>query len=594
MEGTFRSLKMSKEVIEFNKKFSIHKVMTMCGGIPNTNLQPLFYGNDILYPEYAFMSTDSFYRPAFINLENGSLTIVSPFRVTLRTPSSFDVYKHFGCNNDQNLAMNWHDDFRFKESHPVPLIDINQIIDNNQSNLKELPLLSCIVPSSSFAANFAKHLSDISNIPPGTSLMSLIASFSALTGKRYNCAFEDGETVSISEYVFAQHPSGTNKSRLQNLTISPMKKMIRKRCQTLEAIIEVIEARLDEIRLDVTKKNELGHLNRKLKKLNKQLNFVSNLNPISNATPEALEEVLKHTNGTFTAISSEQALVNSLLFSSGKKSNTDLLLIAREGGDIRSNRVGRIGYSGHCSATIFCFAQENIIPKMIEASDVSGLFERFLIIAEPDRVGQRNHLQAVQPDKNMLELYERKCSFFEKVLDDGFDKDKLITLQISNSDWLNVHHLENEFEAQLNTGGKYSHPIMRRFISKTRLHVMSLACNLFLLNDEAPDQSCYVPSQYVLSAIYMMRHLIDGLHTYCLGFGIISNDEQIKFVFDLLVKHKDGLTLHEIKKKCDGVRPFKDLPSPRRTIQDVVYYLANNKILLTNSDNVFIKNPIVH
>ena len=67
---------------------------------------------------------------------------------------------------------------------------------------------------------------------------------------------------------------------------------------------------------------------------------------------------------------------------------------------------------------------------MIEASDVSGLFERFKIAAEPDRIGDCDYLEAVQPDKNLLERYEQQCTFFGKVLNDGFAPDNLKTLQI--------------------------------------------------------------------------------------------------------------------------------------------------------------------
>lgn len=587
---------MNKEIAEFNKTHPDYgEVMTKCGGIPNTNSLPIFYGRSLVYQEYHFQCADGTFRSTYANRQDSNFIIHSPFNNrTLTNPTTGDIYIHFGCNDDPNLAMDWKNDPRFKPRYPLPMININHFTDNNQTDLKELSLLKSIVPPNSFAVDFCNNLSEVTNIPSSTVFLVTLASFSAMTGMAYNCAYEDGiDTVSISEYVLAQHPSGTNKSRLQNLTLVPMKKMIRDRIRQADKYIEILEYKAEELSLDSPKKNELIKINRKLKKMRKHLNFLSNLYPISNATPEALEEVLKHTNGVFTAISSEQALINSLLFSSGKRTNTDLLLPAREGGEIRSNRVGRVGYSGYCSGAICCFAQENVIPRVIEASDVSGLLERFLLMAEPDRIGRRNYLEPVQPNKNLLEIYEQKCAFFEKVLENGFNPDNLITLHIKPSDWFYIHHLENELEAQLIAGGQYSHPIMRRFINKIRLHIMSLACNLFLLDREAPDESCEIPSEYVHSAIYMMRQLIDGLYTYCLSKGIISNDEQIKFVFDLLVKHKDGLTMHEIKKKCEGVRPFKDLPAPRKTVQEVVHYLNYNFVLLCN-DNLYVKNPNIH
>ena len=403
-----------------------------------------------------------------------------------------------------------------------------------------------------------------------------------MTSMRYKCIYNEDDdaenkTVFISESVVALQPDCTNEHCLQDFTLAPMKKPICEHIDRIKEDIEMLQQDKAES-LESSNKRALKEVNLELKKMYKHLNFVCNLDPITDdATPQALEDVLKHTKGVITAISTNPALINSLFFSSGKQSTTDLLLAGREG---RSNRYN--------AATICCFAHKNAMPKAIEAADASGGLGLFKVIAEPNRVEMRNDSEDVQLDQNLLQIYKQKCLFFENVLFDGFDPDKLVTLHIGHCDWLNICHFENEFESQLKDGGKYADPIMRRYEGKISTHVVSLACNLFLL-EEGPSGICYIDSEYVLIAIQMMKQLMDGLYTYCVGRRI----EMIKFIFDLVVQHKDGLKMREIKKQCEGVHPFKDLPTDSKRIQEVVRFLASNNVLLRSRYGSYIKNPLV-
>lgn len=136
----------------------------------------------------------------------------------------------------------------------------------------------------------------------------------------------------------------------------------------------------------------------------------------------------------------------------------------------------------------------------------------------------------------------------------------------------------------------------RRFIGKARMHIMGLASNLYLLNEnpnEIPNRYCeqYIPSEFISSAIYMMQKFVESTYRYCIQNGIINDTNQIKVVYDLFAK-QGMLSMHEIKTKCEKVKPFKDLPSAREIIEGIVHYLANNNILLLldGSSDEYIKN----
>jgi hypothetical protein len=575
----FEVFKMTKED-SLNSKYPFPEDMLInIGAIPNNKEFPRIRSNQrFVLPEFSYQCSDEIYRPVYFTDENGYEEIIIPHKNEVLTrPKSSDIYTSIIGDGDPNAINDW-------ENNPIlnqdPKINIAQFPENDEPHLKELSLLSCI-EQDSFTAKLTQNLSDVCNIPSSTALLVTEACFASMTSMVYEChdyhddEDEDNKAVCISECVLAEQSDCKNNSTLQNVTVDLMKKIVRKNID-----LKYKEKRKDEAEsLTSSTRSELEEANLNLK-FNEHVNSLFYLKPITNdATPQEFKRVLKHTKGVVTVISTKPALINTLFFSSGKYS----LLAEREG---RSN-----GYNGHCSATICCFAQKNVMQKAIEAADASGVLEQFKVIAEPNRVGMRNGSEDVQLDKNLLKIYKQKCSFFKKVFINGFDPDNRITLYIEHWDSLNIRHFENEFESQLKDGGKYANPIMRKYEGKIKTHVLSLACNLFLLEEEAPDKSCYVPSKYVLSAIQMMKQLTDGLHTYCVGRSIISNNEQIKFIFDLVVKHSNGLKMREIKQQCEGVHPFKDLPSDSKRIQEVVRFLASNNVLLRSCYGSYIKNP---
>jgi hypothetical protein len=585
-----------KKVNDFNKRFDFDFVLLLTA--VRNSAQTIFYNNAYLYLGYLIQMGGAWYPIRVEFRPDGGVQIVSPKGILLNSP--FECYLHFVCNDNYDLALDWKNNSRlFNVQKRAPLIDIDNMIDSSNKRLKQSNLLSCIVSQQSRSKRIATHLAKVCQLPIDSVLLLLLGIFSAMAGKRYRCVYEDGRKTAIGLYVAVEQPSGTSKTRLQSILLDPMLKMIREKMKVLSSMISEAEDELTDL-LEISDKFDPSAklLRRKIRALKKELESVENLLPITNATPESLEVTLNRTNGAFSAISSEKGLINSMLgFSYGRKGqNHDVLLNGREGGEIKSNRVGREGYSGPVYATVVCFAQEGTVLKIIEASEVTGLSERFVVKVDPDLIGSRDYVNAEKPDFTLLKEYETQCVFFGDVLDKGFDPDKLIDLHIQDQDWLMIHHTENEFEHKLIAGQIYSSPTMRRFVSKSRLQIMGLASNLYLLDSDPSELPTdnkgdnLIPSIYVMSAIYLMKNLIEDTHVFCVNNGLINNSDQLKVVYDLFSKH-GALTMHEIKKKCEGVKPFRDLDAPRKTIEGIVNYFEHNHVLIRTDDDALIKNP---
>ncbi len=113
---------------------------------------------------------------------------------------------------------------------------------------------------------------------------------------------------------------------------------------------------------------------------------------VTNSTPEGLEKSLYFSKGFFSAISSEKGLFNSLFGKSygNGENNNDIVLNGFNGDYVATSRATREGYVGHVSGGIVCFAQAGSVETVLEASNGSGLSERFFMIVEPHNLGIRD------------------------------------------------------------------------------------------------------------------------------------------------------------------------------------------------------------
>jgi hypothetical protein len=590
---------MNPKVPKFNKMFLLSFILHLIGAVPNTAYPPFRYRNDLLYPEYNIQFPDGSWHRVLVQIRlDGGLMITNPYGRILS--NTFECYRHFCCGDNYELALDWENNpLLFNVQKIPPRINIDKIIDGSGNFPRYIDLLYFVNSPKSRVKSIAQHLSKVCNLPLNTVFLLLLGCFSAMTSKRFNCAYQDGKKVSIGLFIVAEQSSGMSKSRFLEICTDPMVKKISGKVKTLRSMIDDANEDLLDF-LEIGKKDDVyaQSLRRKIRALDKELLETQSLMPLTDPTPESLDDLLNITHGTFSAISSEQGLPNSLFgLSNGKKvHNFDILLNARDGGNVNSSRVGRKGYCGPVSGVIISYPQEGAVLKIISASLERGAFERCLSIAEPDMAGTRDHKNTPQPNLEFTEDYENQCQFFDEVLNKQFDHDRLITLKISEYDWDSIYHFQNLLEGKLGIGGEYSHPIMKRFISKSRLHIIGISSNLCLFDmnpDEMPSdcsEEFYIPSMYIRMAISMMGNIIEYLYCFCLCNGIINNNEQLKVVYDLFSKH-GALSLHEIKKKCDGIKPFKDLPNSRTAVENVVRYLAQNYVLLPTDDNIYTKNP---
>jgi len=385
------------------------------------------------------------------------------------------------------------------------------------------------------------------HIPVNTVLLLGLSIFSSVACRAYVVDYQRYDSLPIGLYTIAEHPSGTGKSRCLKIFQKPFFELNSAICTAHTDKLHRLQKRVESGQATDFEKNELADL---------EMQHIPQLFT-TNATPEGLEKSLPDNSGIFAAVSSEQGLFNSLFgkaYANGV-SNNDVILNAFDGGHISVNRVTRNGYHGNVVGSVVCFAQDGSIDTIIDASNGTGLSERFQMINEPSLLGTRKHTVSVAMDADLLQKYAESCQFSESILNKPLAFKELAHLTISEQGFMAIHQYFDKIEPHLANGGKYSYTTLRGAAGKIDMQIMKLAANLHLL-----DGGQYTPQiadKHVHAAIGIANELLENQMKILQDKGIIG----------LKAEYESILTMFEVKtvrsereiimnKKC--VKPFKD------------------------------------
>lgn len=533
--------------------------------------------------------------------------------------SAYDCYRHFNCDQNENTALNWKNDSSLCQQSPqlntsgflpppiyspqyIPTFDLyqyfNQKIINHSLNLKSL------MPGY-LIQRMANYFSKKYNMPESTLILVGLGVFSGLTCRKWNCAYQDGETAPICLYVVAEQDASNGKSSVLNAFQKPFITMLEKEIEKIEDIIltkkENLKAHLDtEMYLE---KEDRYQFKIKTKKLEAELNEskeklikINHILPKTNITSQALEESLNYTNGFFIATADEQSLIDSLVSNKGNTSN-EVLLKGRNSERMQSLRLSRKGYSGKVTGSFVCFAQpshdKNIgcVEKIIKASGATGLCERFLMISEPE-IMNKDHLKDIPYPDKLFSEYAKKFNFLKPLIDKPLKHNELTTLKISSSGWEQINKFNNSLEKLISPHEIFSYRILKTMAKKSTLQIMSIASNLHLSEcTEMPlNEESYIEDRFVFIAIEIMTGLFHSTRDYLERNGFIGNKDEIRSIIDYFIG-TDG-KYKRVKVSIHALEGRKFLGSGKRDlIRETLNFLLDTKNLIQHDDGTNELNP---
>jgi hypothetical protein len=403
------------------------------------------------------------------------------------------------------------------------------------------------------------QIAEETHLPINTVFLIGLAVYSSVAARKWAVLYINGKRLPIGLYVVGEQPSGTGKTRCLNSFQAPFqeihyrtKKALTEKIKAIDSLNE-LEARkkIVEKKPVVSGAEEPSRLKEKSKQLNSGI-FTTN------ATPEGLEITLEYTNGFFSAVSSEQGLFDSLLGGSYGKgtNNNDVILNGFDGSYLNSKRVTREGYSGKVVGSVACFAQPGSIEKVLNASNGTGLSERFLMLAEPHTLGTRDHSKQTIQDPEIEVEYANACRFIEQVLEHPQQIDKLDKLTISSTGHTMITDYRNQIEPHLADGGKYANISLRGAGSKIDMQIMKIAAILHLLGSTSNLDT--IDDNHVKAAIGIANELLEANLRLCQEKGIMG----IKAEFTAVIKYLTGRsgikTERDIVNSLRNTQPFKD------------------------------------
>ena len=508
----------------------------------------------------------------------------------------FDLFIHYECNGDEKAAY-VAAGAMFTTPEGISITQANQKnkrerdnrekamngfddVTNNDEELAEL-----VDPTPSMAKDdttridLLRHIDDghiikrlvksvcaATELPESTVLLNALGVFSSVATRQWEVNYQHYDSVPIGLYVVTEQPSGTSKSRSLKHFQNPF---FREHDRQMQQVLKSIE---ENVETEKEKKD-------KAEWVKKKMLFVTS------TTPEALEKSLNGTGGYFSAVSSEQGLINTLLglsYGDGKAPNNDLVLNGFDGGYMNSIRITREGHNGKVAGGVTLFAQSGSIEKVLKQSNGTGLAERFLMLAEKHNLGKRTFLNKAPIDRAATDIYEEYCG---DVISGFFSTPTTNSLNLCDFSWRDIGEFREELEPFVADGQKYSHGSLRGAVNKVDMQIMKIASCLQLLtpNNKADfTGQLTIDRRHVKSAIEIVRDLTQEHLAMLMDKGLIGQRAEFEVIIRLF-ERSPTRTLEQIRtsKTIREQEPFKSSSNISEMIRNTLAELVSLKILHT-------------
>lgn len=323
----------------------------------------------------------------------------------------------------------------------------------------------------------ARSIGDCIMFPKSTIYLHALGVVASAMTRSFRYQYRN-EALPVNLYVVTAQPPSTGKSGCNNylskpvqIAYSELNKVNKVKRAFAVRQVEDIEKKLKVKDLDENQFTELmDMLDDAQMRVDK--------NPIykyalDDTTIEGAERVAACQDGMFNIVSAEAESINVVVGSvygdASKKANFGLLLKAWDGEYTSISRSGRDGYEGHLRASIAVIAQYDSVDSLLSSGATGrGLAERFLMLAEDNYLGKRNHLlPRGSVSSALMSNYSHLISSI--VGSEG------VTLTVCELSQKAINICRNKFEPMIANGGDYSSNMVTGFVGKADKQIIKIA-----------------------------------------------------------------------------------------------------------------------
>lgn len=390
----------------------------------------------------------------------------------------------------------------------------------------------------------ARRMAHCLEFPEASTAMALLSGASAAVATSYAVQYASGTPIPTGIYTVIEQPPSTSKSRLlKNAQTSYLKAMVEHN--------QRIRAHNDKLDKDDPKACQ---------------GFTVTTDP----TTAGMDQVLAHcSEGRFFVASAEQAAFQAMFPDKGDFASHNGLLLQGWAGEYASAmRKGRAAFTGYVNGSILVIAQPGSAARVFNASNGTGLAERFFYVSEPTLLGTRTlHGDFVRREE--IEPFNRACrSCVEDysnrrfaVLEEPQDPESLRQLTLDDSGYLLLLEARRKLEPTLGKLAKDGELLQVGWLGKIETHALKIAAILHVIEYLAhgkvvPDM---IPTETVKVALDLTKVLADHFAQLLHDSGESGEVAEVDSVIELVTSLKKPCNARILAQKLRKRHPFRSM-----------------------------------
>lgn len=394
----------------------------------------------------------------------------------------------------------------------------------------------------------SRVISECVEFPEASTFLSLLGSASASVAANYAVQYRTGSSISTGLYVIIEQPPATQKSYILGMGINPYSIAVNEHNKKVKArITEIAERYAGKVPDNVVVP---------------RYGFVVATDATSAAMDKNLSEC---SEGRFVVASAEQSALISLFPESNSFASTNELILKGYAGEyVAGMRGGRAAFSGIANGSVVLIAQTNTSRRVLAASNGSGMAERFIFMAEPSNLGERN-FEGGFPSKQECKPFEtavRACisKYSEKILEgDGnpLDPDVLDQLRASSNGYQMIKQARKDMEPRLGELKDAGDMVLLSWLGKFETHVLKVASVLHVFEclGNGTKVAEVIPDNMLMMAMDFIEVMSDHMSQLLHDAGESGKEAEEETV--ILTIDGRRMSTRELVQRLRNKKPFK-------------------------------------
>jgi hypothetical protein len=386
-------------------------------------------------------------------------------------------------------------------------------------------------------SRFVTSLAGSVQFPKSTAFLHGLGVVASAMTENFYYSFNGRDDNTVSLYTVGAQPPSTGKSAIDSYLTTPIHNAYDEKRKHNEEERAKINLQIGKLKGKMKKAGdkEAEEMAVELLELERRLEeYPLYTWCVNDPTPEGCEKVLAGQNGFYNVVSDESSAVTVVLgmvYGDGARNN-GVFLKAWDNGYLSVARAGREGFTGNIRGSVAVLAQDLSIEAILSAGQSGeGISERFLILREPNLLGERVHTS-----------YSPVCSEAQKEYGDliaNIVKERRdIHLRLSRDAETLVRSIKQDQEPMMADGGKYSSPMLRGVVGKNEKQIIKIASVLHVIKEwkKGGGRKTEISSDCIFAASMIFNQLLKTYVAAADSKGFSGKQTEINRIIESLKK----------------------------------------------------------